>query len=120
MHQPKGIWGVRRRLSIARLAFFSTDGCEQTAGKKRGPQENLGPCSCEGNKNLQRGTAAAVALGGEATKDASAGFGMLFFWARSNHLICMTAMSCAHSCTFLRRTMPPASGCLLLRQNICF
>jgi hypothetical protein len=48
--------------------------------------------SCEGNLNLQRGTAAAVALGGEATKDASAAFGMLLFWASSNHLICMTAM----------------------------
>jgi hypothetical protein len=46
-----------------------------------------------------------VALGGEATKDASAGFGMLLFWAGSNHLICMTAMPSAHSCTFLPRTI---------------
>ncbi|WP_429815305.1 hypothetical protein [Ensifer sp. B1-9] len=61
--------------------------------------------SCEGNLNLQRGTAAAVALGGEATKDASAEFGMLLFWAGNNHLICMTAMPCAHPCTFLQRTI---------------
>ncbi|VTZ60369.1 hypothetical protein EMEDMD4_150148 [Sinorhizobium medicae] len=37
-------------------------------GKKEGHKKNLGPYSCEGNLNLQRGTAAAVALGGEATK----------------------------------------------------
>ena len=37
----------------------------QKEGKKKWASEDRGPCRCEG-KNLQRGTAGAAALGGEA------------------------------------------------------
>jgi hypothetical protein len=61
-----------------------------------------------------------VALGGEATKDASAEFGMLLFWAVGNHLICMTAMPFAHRCSFLQRTtMRFARSFALARKETC-
>jgi len=61
-------------------------------GKKRGPQDELGPFIVLKVKNLQRGTAAAVALGGKSHQNASAEGDMMVFQAYINQLMCMPAM----------------------------
>src|ERR1700752_396153 len=64
--------------------------CAKNRRKKRATRMNQGPYRCEG-KNLQRGTAAAVELGGKPPC-ASAGSYLVPICAVRNEPLCMSAM----------------------------